>query len=220
MGRWLERDPIGFAGGMNAYAYCAGQPVGRMDPTGKIVPLLVMIGAGGLVSGCIGAYMDDENPLRGFGRGFVIGAVGTAAALATGGAASAGLGALGVEGVGGGMIAGAASGAAASVAGQGVGMGMGWQDEFSWGSVGLGTATGALFGGGVFRPVRANGSVNVSHWGRPSPWVQAGKPNLWNRLLAGYPSGEGCTCTVDAKSLTSPTGWELGKGLFGQRILK
>ena len=33
-GRWLTRDPIGYAGGMNLYAYCDGNPVGTLDPIG------------------------------------------------------------------------------------------------------------------------------------------------------------------------------------------
>ena len=33
-GRWLNRDPIGYAGGTNLYAYCGGNPVGRLDPWG------------------------------------------------------------------------------------------------------------------------------------------------------------------------------------------
>lgn len=33
-GRWLTPDPIGFAGGMNLYAYCGMNPVGSIDPWG------------------------------------------------------------------------------------------------------------------------------------------------------------------------------------------
>lgn len=33
-GRWLTRDPIGYAGGMNLYAYCDGDPVNNSDPSG------------------------------------------------------------------------------------------------------------------------------------------------------------------------------------------
>ena len=33
-GGWLNRDPIGYAGGMNLYGYCGGRPVGAADPTG------------------------------------------------------------------------------------------------------------------------------------------------------------------------------------------
>jgi RHS repeat-associated protein len=34
MGRWLTRDPIGYAGGENLYEYCSGDPVNSMDPEG------------------------------------------------------------------------------------------------------------------------------------------------------------------------------------------
>ncbi len=35
IGRWTALDPIGFAGGVNLYAYCAGDPVDRIDPAGR-----------------------------------------------------------------------------------------------------------------------------------------------------------------------------------------
>lgn len=34
VGRWLNRDPIGYAGGLNLYAYCGGNPVMGSDPLG------------------------------------------------------------------------------------------------------------------------------------------------------------------------------------------
>ena len=33
-GRWLQRDPIGMAGGWNLYQYCGGEPWGYVDPMG------------------------------------------------------------------------------------------------------------------------------------------------------------------------------------------
>jgi RHS repeat-associated protein len=37
VGRFLSRDPIGFLGGPNLYAYADNDPVGKTDPTGQFV---------------------------------------------------------------------------------------------------------------------------------------------------------------------------------------
>jgi RHS repeat-associated protein len=34
LGRWTTADPIGLQGGVNQYAYCRGDPVGKVDPGG------------------------------------------------------------------------------------------------------------------------------------------------------------------------------------------
>jgi RHS repeat-associated protein len=34
LGWFLNRDPIGYGGGLNLYAYCYGDPINMVDPTG------------------------------------------------------------------------------------------------------------------------------------------------------------------------------------------
>ncbi|MFY9180089.1 MAG: RHS repeat-associated core domain-containing protein [Venatoribacter sp.] len=51
--RWLNRDPIQEAGGLNIYAYVGGDPVNAVDPDGKNPLLFIAVGGavGGLASG-------------------------------------------------------------------------------------------------------------------------------------------------------------------------
>ena len=47
-GRWLNRDPIGYGGGVNLYGYCGGSPVGWHDKIGlvRIVAYWYEVGSG------------------------------------------------------------------------------------------------------------------------------------------------------------------------------
>ncbi|NLV42432.1 MAG: RHS repeat-associated core domain-containing protein [Candidatus Hydrogenedentes bacterium] len=50
--RWNMRDPLGFVDGPNVYAYVAGNPVMRTDPSGGWI-VIVIIGGGVLIGGAI-----------------------------------------------------------------------------------------------------------------------------------------------------------------------
>ena len=55
-GRFLNRDPIGYAGGENLYGYCGNNPINRADPEGTD-------GFGSMVNFTIG-LTDDINPVK------------------------------------------------------------------------------------------------------------------------------------------------------------
>ncbi len=44
-GRWLNRDPLGEAGGLNLYGFTHNNPVNRVDIDGRIAPVIVAAAA-------------------------------------------------------------------------------------------------------------------------------------------------------------------------------
>ncbi len=55
LGRWLSPDPIGIEGGLNLYEFCHNDPVNFRDPSGEVVLVDNLVGAGvGTVLGWVG----------------------------------------------------------------------------------------------------------------------------------------------------------------------
>ncbi|NWG72837.1 MAG: hypothetical protein HXY23_14695, partial [Parvularculaceae bacterium] len=69
IGRWVQRDPIGVAGGINDYVYALNRPAFLLDPTGTenipvltvsvaVQQVLLVFAAQGFVLGATGLILD------------------------------------------------------------------------------------------------------------------------------------------------------------------
>jgi len=70
-GRWLSKDPIGFEGGLNLYAFCGDDPVNWRDPWGEqkdgpyLQPNSPYLPNGGLPPGCTPDWPSGRPPYGG-----------------------------------------------------------------------------------------------------------------------------------------------------------
>ncbi len=173
LGRYMQPDPIGLAGGENRYAYVGGMPTMATDALG-LCPMCVTGAIGGAIGAIAGGaaawYFDSD-----ISTGIMKGAIGGAVAGATFGAASGAIAGAGIfgEGVAGtiatGAAAGAVSGAAGNVAAQGAAIAASRQNGFSGSELALSTALGAGFGGAgsAYSAVKQCRAANAARpWGK------------------------------------------------------
>jgi RHS repeat-associated protein len=139
-GRFLTRDPIGYAGGLNLYAFAGNNPVSFADPSGTNPLICGAVGAGlGAIIGGGVAYVHHQDVWRAVVHGAVVGGVtGFFACL---GAPEVGAGFLG------GFASGAVGGAVGNVYGQATAIAFGWQDCFNWPELLASAAFGGAVGG-------------------------------------------------------------------------
>ncbi len=198
LGRFVAKDPTGLAGGLNVYAYAANDPINFIDRDGHFA-ILIPIAIGAFTGALDGA------------------AFGIVTSLATSGCID--WGDVGRDALVGGALGGISGG------------------------------VGGWLAGGAGATAKAEKLVTVTSWAdkgitpdlNPGRWVQVGEATNLNFIKSGLPGpkayasdvlpyvrfegpkvpfANSITGDVPASSLQWPPGFEVWKGILGQRVPK
>jgi len=153
LGRWISRDPLGEAGGINLYDYVGNAPVNFVDPKGEFLIGAVVGGVVGAISGATGAYGTSNGNIGDTIVGGVLGGL-FGAALGTIDPTE-GIGTVGYL-----ALAGGAAGLGGDLIGQAYGARNTPCKKINWGEAAgatIGGALGGAIGGGFAGELAAAG---------------------------------------------------------------
>ena len=174
LSRWISREPLQEAGGLNLYAYVENNPVNAIDSDGQFLHLIAGAVIGGLVGGGVSVISDIVHgrsvnwkqagiaAAKGAVAGFVVAAVGPAAGAFFGG------------GIGGAFLGGGVAAAVGNAAGQAVVIGTGLDCHgFSLSEVAVSGVLGGLANAGT--AALLNGGANSAIYTRGKDGFNAAK---------------------------------------------